>query len=137
MEKNIGNFVQRAFYLGMGLASLAADKASSQLAELRKQAQKLAEDLVERGEMTTDEARAFLDSLMKQGQGTKPAEGEPTSSAHPDPAAGPRKITIDDMEDGQDSSAGKAGALELTEAARLRQQIGDLQAELDRLKGLD
>lgn len=133
MERNLSNFAQKAFYLGMGMASFvankaasAADKAGVQLAELRKQAQSLVDELVERGEMSADEARVFMDGLIKQGQqgqGSKQPEDPATAS-------GPRKINIDDMEDEVPGSL----SIELTEAARLRQQINDLQMELERLK---
>jgi hypothetical protein len=63
-----GNIVQKAFYLGVGLASYASEKAGGTLGELRVQAQKLADELVERGEMTTEEARKLVDDLMQQAQ---------------------------------------------------------------------
>jgi polyhydroxyalkanoate synthesis regulator phasin len=53
-----GDIVQKAFYLGVGLASYAGEKAGGKLAELRSQAQKLADEMVSRGEMTTEEAKS-------------------------------------------------------------------------------
>lgn len=44
-----GDLVQKAVYLGVGLASYAGEKASKTLAELRTDAQKLADELVKRG----------------------------------------------------------------------------------------
>ncbi|MGQ9838531.1 MAG: hypothetical protein ACUVRV_11375 [Cyanobacteriota bacterium] len=125
----IANFAQRAFYLGMGLAAVAADnaakvasKASSRLFELRKQAQALVDELVERGAMSAEEARAFMDSVAANAN-RKAQEGR---------ASGPRRISIDDI----GNEADEAGtAIELSEAARLRQRIAELQAELDRIKG--
>jgi polyhydroxyalkanoate synthesis regulator phasin len=113
----------------MGLAAVAADnaakvasKAGIRLMELRKQAQALVDELVERGAMTAEEARAYMDAIAANAN----RKGEDRQTA------GPRKITIDDISD----TEGEAGtAIELSEAARLRQKIAELQAELDRLKG--
>ena len=55
---------QKAVYLGVGLASYAGEKAGTKLTELRAQAQKLADELVARGEMTTEEARRMVDDLV-------------------------------------------------------------------------
>ena len=52
------NIVQKAFYLGVGMAAYAGEKAGGKLTELGSQAQKLAEDLVARGEMTAEESVA-------------------------------------------------------------------------------
>ncbi|MFN9647939.1 MAG: phasin-related domain-containing protein, partial [Pseudanabaena sp.] len=60
-----GGIVQKAFYLGLGLATVAGEKAGETLNELRTQASKLADELVEKGEMTTEEARKFVDDLVK------------------------------------------------------------------------
>ena len=43
-------------------------KRGGKLTELRAQAQKLADEMVERGEMSTDDARRFIDEMMQQGQ---------------------------------------------------------------------
>ncbi|MCJ2542433.1 hypothetical protein [Thermostichus vulcanus] len=128
-DNPIANFAQKAFYLGMGLAAVAADnaakvagKAGSRLFELRKQAQALLDELVERGAMSAEEARAFMDTMAANAN----RKGEPGQGS------GPRRISIDDIGD----EADEAGtAIELSEAARLRQQIAELQAELDRIKG--
>lgn len=73
-----GDLVQKAVYLGVGLASYAGEKASKTLAELRTDAQKLADELVKRGEMTTEEARRFVEDTIQQVQ--KPGN-EPTPPA--------------------------------------------------------
>ena len=54
---NLGGIIQRAVYLGVGLASYAGEKANQKLAELRTETQKLADEMVKRGEMTTEEGR--------------------------------------------------------------------------------
>jgi polyhydroxyalkanoate synthesis regulator phasin len=129
--KNLAEFAQKAFYFGMGLANMAADKAAAvanqaptQLAELRKQAQQLVNELVERGAMNADEARTFMDTVVNK-----------KASSKEDAPSGPRPIRIDDIDETTDASGSESStALDLTEAARLRQQISELQAELDRLK---
>ena len=45
----LNQFVKKAFYLGVGLATYAGEKANSQLQELRTNAQTLADELVEAG----------------------------------------------------------------------------------------
>ena len=70
------NIFQKAFYLGVGIASYAAEKAGDRLQELRQQAQKLAinqdfpqqlqelvDDMVTKGKITTEEARKFVDEI--------------------------------------------------------------------------
>lgn len=126
-DNPIANFAQKALYLGMGLAAVAADnaakvagKAGTRLSELRKQAQTLVDELVERGAMSAEEARVFMDTMAAN------------ANRKVEPGQGPRKISIDDIGDETDEAS---TAIELSEAARLRQQIADLQAELDRIKG--
>lgn len=114
------NIVQRAFYLGLGLASYASEKATGKLNELRAQAQKLADEMVERGEMTTDEARRFVDDLVKQAQTESVAQPKDTDTREP------RRIEIlsEDEEPTQEDS---------DNIDALRQQVQSLQDELRRL----
>jgi polyhydroxyalkanoate synthesis regulator phasin len=88
-----GGIVQKAFYLGLGLATVAGEKAGETLGELRTQASKLADELVERGEMTTEEAKKFVDDLVRNSQ-------KPISESSPNPSSKdtPRTIAIDDEE---------------------------------------
>ena len=118
-----GDLVQKAFYLGVGLATYAGEKAGGKLAELRSQAQKLADEMVARGEMTTEEAKRFVDDLMKQAQ-QPPAEstGEKTSNQ-------PRRIEI--LSDDEDKSA-KSG--QVSEVDSMKEQVSKLQEELRRLQ---
>jgi polyhydroxyalkanoate synthesis regulator phasin len=115
-----GDMVQKAFFLGVGLASYAGEKAGSKLTELRDQAQKLADELVERGEMSTEDARRLIDEMMQQGQ---PSPG--TSSSQTQPTE-PRRIEI--LDDEEPSSEGDA------DVNSLHQQVRDLQEELRRLE---
>ena len=120
-----GDLVQKAFYLGVGLASYAGEKAGGKLAELRSQAQKLADEMVARGEMTTEEGKRFVDDLMKQAQ--QPASSESTTNKTPNE---PRRIEIlSDDEDKPNSSAPPSNNVD-----QLRDQVLKLQEELKRLQ---
>ena len=121
-----GGIVQKAFYLGLGLATVAGEKAGETLGELRTQASKLADDLVERGEMSSEEARKFVDDLVPNAQ--KPI-GE--SSPNPTSKDSPRTISIDDEEDDEedDSSNQNMGDVDL-----LKDKVQALQDELKRLQ---
>jgi polyhydroxyalkanoate synthesis regulator phasin len=113
-----GDLVQKAVYLGVGLASYAGEKAGSKLAELQVEAQKLADELVKRGEMTTEEARRFVDDAIRQAQ-------QPGAGDVPPPSPEPRRIEILDDEE-------ESGTHENID--ELRDQVKDLQEELRRLE---
>ncbi|MGF1481532.1 MAG: phasin family protein [Cyanophyceae cyanobacterium] len=113
------DIVQKAFYLGVGLADYAAEKAGTTIQELRVQSQKLADEMVARGEMTTDEARRFVDDLVKQA--------EQQSVQPPDPStATPRRIEIVSEDEELHQKA--------EDVDHLRQQVQSLQEELRRIK---
>lgn len=118
-----GDIVQKAFYLGVGLAASAGERAGGKLTELRSQAQKLADEMVAKGEMTTDEARRFVDDMMKQAQ---QAPVEPSSSNQ---SGEPRRIEIL-SEDEEPKSATAPN----NDVDAMRQQVQALQDELRRLK---
>lgn len=117
-----GDLVQKAFYLGVGLASYAGEKAGGKIGELRVQAQKLADELVAKGEMNTEEARRFVEEMVNRAQqpGTSPAP-EPTTNSEP------RRIEIlsDDEEPTKTNSP---------DVDNLRRQVMDLQEELRQLE---
>ncbi|MBD2176087.1 hypothetical protein H6F42_04020 [Pseudanabaena sp. FACHB-1998] len=119
-----GGIVQKAFYLGLGLATVAGEKAGATINELRTQASKLADELVDRGEMTTEEARKFVDDLVRNAQ--KPI-GDDQSSSNPTGKDAPRTIAIDDEED-SDSNR-KPDEVDL-----LKDKVQALQDELRRLQ---
>lgn len=129
-----GDLVQKAFYLGVGLASYAGEKAGSTLADLRVQAQKLADEMVARGEISAEEARRMVEDMMNRVQ-------QPVDSAADKPAE-PRRIEILTDEDEPapptqpTAEAPKAAspALNQPNAEDLRQQVAKLQEELRRLK---
>ena len=122
-----GDLVQKAFYLGVGLASYAGEKASGKLAELRSQAQKLADEMVARGEMNADEAKKFVEDLMKQAQ-QPPNTGSTTGTTSNEP----RRIEI--LSDEEDPSAKPSQATDESNVDHLRDQVIKLQEELRRLQ---
>lgn len=101
------NILQKAFYLGVGVAISVAEKANDALSELKQQAdklalnqdfpsqlQKMADEMVEKGKMTADEARKLVDEIMKQTQ-------ENSQTISEEDERKPRKIEIimDDDDD--------------------------------------
>lgn len=80
------DIVQKAFYLGIGIASYAGEKANSTFGELREQAQELVDELVSRGEMTAEEARRWVEDVTNQ------AANQP--SVNSQSAEPPRRIEI-------------------------------------------
>jgi polyhydroxyalkanoate synthesis regulator phasin len=120
-----GDIVQKAFYLGVGLASYAGEKARGKLAELRSEVQKLADEMVAKGEMNTEEARRFVEDMMNQAH-QPPTSGETTEKTAP---SEPRRIEILEVDE----------ELTVKEAPKenvdhLRQQVLELQQELKQLK---
>jgi polyhydroxyalkanoate synthesis regulator phasin len=121
-----GDLVQKAFYLGVGIASYATEKAGSTLGELRSQAQKLADEMVARGEITAEEAKKMVDEMVSRAQQQPPVQ----SSTPPDSQSGqPRRIEILSEDDPATPVAPADPA-----ANELRDQIAKLQEELQRLK---
>jgi polyhydroxyalkanoate synthesis regulator phasin len=107
----LGDFVQKAFYLGVGIAASAGEKAS----DVKAQAQKLADEMVAKGEINAEEARKMVDGMLSSAQ---QAQVKPEQPAAAQPKE-PRKIEIQD-EDPKVSS--------------MQQQVEELQQELERLK---
>lgn len=125
---NLGNLVQKAFYLGVGLASYAGEQASTKLQDLRVQAQKIADEMVKRGEMSAEDASRWVDDILKQAQQppVNPAQSSGSSSA-----GQPRRIEI--LEDDEDADT-TTGSVKSDSADSLRQQVEALQEELRRLQ---
>ncbi|AUT03143.1 hypothetical protein CLI64_23550 [Nostoc sp. CENA543] len=120
-----GDLVQKAFYLGVGLASYAGEKAGGKLSELRSQVQKLADEMVAKGEMTTDEARRFVEDMMKQAQQPQP----PAETAEKTPPSEPRRIEI--IEEDEEPTVKEEST---DNVDQLRRQVLDLQEELKKLQ---
>lgn len=120
----LGDLVQKAVYLGVGLASYAGEKAGEKLGELRGQVQKLADEMVERGEMTTEEARRFVDDMLAKAQ--QPIAEQPTEPVSK--PAEPRQIEI--LEDDEPSTQQTAP----NDVDEMRRRVMELQEELRRLR---
>jgi polyhydroxyalkanoate synthesis regulator phasin len=123
-----GDLVQKAFYLGVGLASYAGEKAGGKLAELRSQAQKLADEMVARGEMNAEEGKRFVEDLMKQAQ--QPPTTDPTTNTT---SKEPRRIEIL-SEDEDKPTPSQPGESSQPNVDRLRDKVLKLQEELKRLQ---
>lgn len=117
-----GDIAKKAFYLGVGMASYASEQATGKLGELRKQAQKLADELVARGEMTTEEARRMVDEMVANAQQVPPRNSETPNQSQGEP----RRIEIVSEDEDEAENQGSVDAL--------RNQVEQLQAELRRLQ---
>jgi len=120
-----GNLVQKAFYLGVGIASYAGEKAGGALGELRSQAQKLVDELVERGEITAEEAQTMMNDMVERAQQAA-AEGAPTAESTSAEPESPRQIQI--LDDSESLTE------EERQAEALRKEVEALREELKRLK---
>ncbi|RCJ41292.1 hypothetical protein A6770_09500 [Nostoc minutum NIES-26] len=120
-----GDIVQKAFYLGVGLASYAGEKAGGKLAELRSQVQKLADEMVAKGEMNTEEARRFVEDMMKQAQ----QQQAPSETPEKTPPSEPRRIEI--LEEDVEPTVKQASTENVDQ---LRDRVLELQEELKRLQ---
>lgn len=119
----LGDLVKKAFYLGVGVVATAGERAGMTLAELREQAQKLADEMVAKGEMTTEDARRLVDEMVNRAQQQQPIDSSSTGSKPSEP----RRIEI--VVEDDDSSGGDGQNVDV-----LRQQVMSLQDELRRLK---
>ncbi len=124
---NFGDLVQKAFYLGVGVASYAAEKAGTTLGELRSQAQKIADEMVARGEMTADEAKHMVDEMVSRAQ-------KDAASDNAAPTTEPRRIEILDDEASAAPENRVSESPQTPQVDSLRDQVAKLQEELRRLK---
>ncbi|MGD1928209.1 MAG: phasin family protein [Leptolyngbyaceae cyanobacterium] len=113
-----GDLVQKAFYLGMGAASYAGERAGSTLKDLREQTQTVVNELVERGELSAEEAQQLINKMMQRAQ-----ESVTTTAAVSQDE--PRRIEIVDDEE---------MTAEVREADALRQQVESMRQQLEALK---
>ena len=125
---NFEDIAKKAFYMGVGFASYAQEKANDKVKELRVQAQKLAAEMIERGEMNAEEARKFVDDLVEQAQ-----EGNVSSDRRTDNRQ-PRRIEIVDEDEAETNNGSSKSAKSDSRSDDLRQQVQSLQEELRRLK---
>jgi polyhydroxyalkanoate synthesis regulator phasin len=135
-----GDLVQKAVYLGIGLASYAGEKAGGKLSELKAQVQKLADEMVERGEMSTEEARKFVDEMVSRAQ-QAPIAAEPNAPSEPrrieilldDDDEPPKNVTQANAATGAAQGASSTPP-DRSSVEEMRRQVMDLQEELRRLK---
>lgn len=123
---NIGDIVQKAFYLGVGVAIAAGETANETIVQIRSKAQKLADELVEKGEMNAEQARRYVDDMIQQAQRQNKAENTPP----PPDRNEPRRIEIlnEDEDSKQTNNANN------NDADAMRKQVESLKQELERLK---
>ncbi|AFZ50637.1 phasin family protein [Dactylococcopsis salina] len=123
----LGDILQKAFYFGVGLADYAQEQAREKLKELRTQSQKLADELVKRGEMNSEEARQFVEELISEAQ-----RGQTESSNQSSEKGEPRRIEIieDEPESDKQTTSKQEGDENID---TLREQVEALREELKRL----
>ncbi|GFE68677.1 phasin family protein [Chroococcus sp. FPU101] len=117
----LGDWVQKAVYLGVGIASYGMEKAGVTLQELKTQTQKIADEMVARGEMTAEEARRYVDEMVQQAQQQVNASPETNERKEPRPI----EIISDDEESPSTAT---------DDVDHLRKQVESLQDELRNLK---
>ncbi len=125
----LSDIVQKAFYLGVGLAASAGEQAGEKLSGLRVQAQKLADEMVAKGEITTEEARKLVDDMLKSAQQQNLDQSTPESTQRATKDREPRRIEI--VTEGEELSKSPSGT---DDVRQMRQQVAELQAELRRMK---
>jgi polyhydroxyalkanoate synthesis regulator phasin len=118
---DIASLVQKAVYLGIGIADYAAEKARVNIQEIREQAMKLADEMVERGEMNVEEARKYVNEIIQK------AQQQQVQNAEDDSQKEPRLIEIIAEEE-------ETPKPEVEQVEELRQQVESLQEELRNLK---
>jgi polyhydroxyalkanoate synthesis regulator phasin len=124
----LGDIVQKAFYLGVGIAAAASEQAGEKISVLRVQAQKLADEMVSKGEITTDEARKMVDDMIKSAQIPNLNESDSNKSARPTKTQEPRRIEI--VSESEEASASTS----TDNISDMRKQVEALQDELKRMK---
>ena len=123
---NFEDIAKKAFYMGVGFASYAQEKANHKVKDLTVQAQKLAEEMMARGEMNAEEARKFVDELVQQAQQETVTANKQTQEKEP------RRIEI--VDEAEATPPTKETTSPKSNSDDLRQQVQSLQEELRRLK---
>ncbi len=125
----LGDIVQKAFYLGVGLATAAGEQAGEKLSSIGIQAQKLTDEMVAKGEITTEEARKLVDEMIKSAQQQNLNQSQTPTSDRPQKTNEPRRIEI--LTDNEPTSASTDSPEHISQ---MRQQVEALQEELKRMK---
>jgi polyhydroxyalkanoate synthesis regulator phasin len=111
-----GDLVKKAFYLGVGVASYAGERAGDTLNDLREQTQGVVNELVARGEITAEEAQRLVNEMVNRAQENVNETVETLPK--------PRPIEILDDEEPAPADS----------TAALREQVAALRQELETLK---
>jgi polyhydroxyalkanoate synthesis regulator phasin len=132
----INDFVQKAVFLGLGVASYAGEKVSETLNDLpglSEQMRKAVDEMVSKGEMSAEEARKAVDELMRRAQTGDFNQNTPPSDV---PKPQPRNIEISDETDPipPESAVTKTTSSDNIDVDAMRRQVQDLQDELRRLR---
>jgi polyhydroxyalkanoate synthesis regulator phasin len=114
-----GDLVKKAFYLGVGAASYAGERAGDTLKDLRDQTQTIVNELVARGEITAEEAQRLVNDMVNRAQDPSPAASENLPQ--------PRPIEILDDDEPVPSPADAQTAALRDQVAALRQELENLQ----------
>jgi polyhydroxyalkanoate synthesis regulator phasin len=125
----LGDIVQKAFYLGVGIAASASEQAGEKLGGLRVQAQKLADEMVAKGEITTEEARKMVNDMIESAQQQNLDQANSTTSDRPMKDREPRRIEI--VSDGEEPTKPSGSTENISD---MRKQVEALQEELRRMK---
>ncbi len=126
----LGDIVQKAFYLGVGIAAAASEQAGEKVSVLRVQAQKLADEMVAKGEITTEEARKMVDDMLKSAQQPNLNQADGNNADRPMKNQQPRRIEI--VADGEEPT--QPAANDTDNISDMRKQVEALQEELKRMK---
>lgn len=121
----LGDIVQKAFYLGVGLAAAAGEQAGEKFSSIGIQAQKLADEMVAKGEITTEEARKLVDDMVKSAQQQNLNQSQTTNTDRAKKTSEPRRIEIVSEDTVPQPPE---------EISDMRKQVEALQAELNRMK---
>jgi polyhydroxyalkanoate synthesis regulator phasin len=126
----LGDIVQKAFYLGIGLATAAGEQAGEKFSSIGTQAQKLADEMVAKGEITTEEARKLVDDMIKSAQQQNLNQAPSNNSTErAQKTTEPRRIEI--VADAEDPSSPAQSPENIGD---MRKQVEALQEELKRMK---
>lgn len=125
----LGDIVQKAFYLGVGLATTAGEQAGEKLSSIGVQAQKLADEMVSKGEITTEEARKLVNDMIESAQQQNLNQAAGTNAERPQKSNEPRRIEI--ISDGEAPSSPSQSPENISQ---MRKQVEALQEELKRMK---
>ncbi|AFY95270.1 phasin family protein [Chamaesiphon minutus] len=125
----LGDIVQKAFYLGVGLATTAGEQAGEKLSSIGVQAQKLTDEMVAKGEITTEEARKLVDEMIKSAQQQNLNQVQDTTTERAKKTNEPRRIEI--VADNEPPASATESPDNISQ---MRKQVEELQEELKRMK---